>query len=234
MAVRTDICYIVGALPLEKDLLPAPGPGELLIAADGGYQRLAEWGISPHLVVGDFDSAPVPADRDRVVRLPRIKDETDVGFALGEGLSRGYRRFLILGGLGGALDHTLANLQLLAGLVHRGGFALLAGGGQCAAALQGGRLLFSSPPPGRISVFAAGDRAGGVTLEGLRYPLDRAELTMGFPLGVSNEFLGLPAAVTVEEGTAYLIWDHTGGMAPLTALLHAAPIRRKEGGGTHG
>lgn len=234
LEVRSEVCYIVGALPLEDGLLPAPRTGDLLIAADGGYQRLEEWGIRPHMVVGDFDSAPVPKDRDRVVRLPRIKDETDVGFALNEGLQRGYRRFLVLGGLGGALDHTLANLQLMAGLAARGGFALLAGCGQCAAVLGPGTLRFPAQPPGRISVFSAGDRVEGVTLDGLKYPLDRAELTKDFPLGVSNEFLGLDASVTVEAGMAYLIWDHDGGLDPLTALLHTAPIPTEEEGDTHG
>ena len=85
-----------------------------LIAADGGYGQLKQWGMSPHLAVGDFDSlGRVPEDVE-VVRHPVRKDDTDMMLAVQEGLARGCGRFLIYGGLGGRLDHTLANLHILA------------------------------------------------------------------------------------------------------------------------
>lgn len=53
-----------------------------------------------------------------------------------------------------------------------------------------------------MSVFCHGDRAEGVTLTGLSYPLDGADLTGDFPLGVSNRRLeGRPATVSVRRGT---------------------------------
>lgn len=77
-----------------------------LIAADGGYGQLKQWGMSPHLAVGDFDSlGRVPEDVE-VVRHPVRKDDTDMMLAVQEGLARGCGRFLIYGGLGGRLDHT--------------------------------------------------------------------------------------------------------------------------------
>ena len=72
-----------------------------LIAADGGYGQLKQWGMSPHLAVGDFDSlGRVPEDVE-VVRHPVRKDDTDMMLAVQEGLARGCGRFLIYGGLGG-------------------------------------------------------------------------------------------------------------------------------------
>ena len=53
-----------------------------------------------------------------------------------------------------------------------------------------------------MSVFCHGDRAEGVTLTGLSYPLDGADLTGDFPLGVSNRRReGQPATVSVRRGT---------------------------------
>lgn len=164
----------------------------MVIAADKGYETLSRLGVHPGLVVGDFDSLGSVPDHPQVLRLPRIKDETDTGFALRQGLKRGYRRFVLLGCLGGRLDHTVANLQLLSWLSAQGAQGVLLGEGEAAAVVTEGTLSFPASMEGFVSVFCAGGTARGVTLEGLKYPLDHAELTSDFPLGVSNEFVGLP------------------------------------------
>ncbi len=214
------ICYIVGAMPLEPELTPVPRPGDLVIAADGGYSALLARGVRPDLVVGDFDSLGAAPDHPAVLRLPTVKDETDMGFAIGQGLARGYRRFLLLGGMGGRLEHTVANLQLLTGLSRQGTFGILAGGGQAAAVVTNGAVRFPESARGFCSVFCLGDAARGVSLEGLKYPLEDDELTGDFPLGVSNEFLGLPARVAVAEGSLLVIWNPGGAaLEELRTLL---------------
>ena len=98
--MEPGICYVVGAGEFCPRGL-TPGPGDLVIAADGGYGQLKQWGMSPHLAVGDFDSlGRVPEDVE-VVRHPVRKDDTDMMLAVQEGLARGCGRFLIYGGLGG-------------------------------------------------------------------------------------------------------------------------------------
>ena len=44
-------------------------------------------------------------------------------------------------------------------------------------------------------------------LTGLYYPLEDAVLTSGFPLGVSNQFTGGAASVSVREGTLLVMWE---------------------------
>ena len=217
MVITSNICYIVGALPLDSRLAPAPQLGDLLIAADGGYTNLKALNIRPDLVVGDFDSSPIPTDHPNVQSLPSIKDETDVGYALGEGLSRGYRNFIILGGLGGGLDHTMANLQLLHNMQKQGAFAILVGDTQCATVITETALSFSFAIKGRISIFAMGGEATGVTLRGLKYPLMDEPLSPQFPLGVSNELIGLPATISVKNGSLLAIWDYNGDLDGLTS-----------------
>ena len=234
-------CYIVGA----GDFTPrgfAPVPGDLVLAADGGYRALYSLGYTPDLLLGDFDSLgdlPLPPDLP-VLRFPARKDDTDTGLALRHGLDRGFRDFALYGCAGGRVDHLLANLQSMARISRLGATIRLAAPEYDAWALTGPAPDTSAPstpapdalaphasashasgpaphapdgpaatltlpdrPGGTlVSVFCHGDRAEGVTLTGLSYPLDGADLTGDFPLGVSNRRLeGQPATVSVRRGT---------------------------------
>ena len=305
-------CYVVGA----GDFTPrgfAPGPGDLVVAADGGYRALYSLGYTPDLLLGDFDSLgdlPLPADLP-VLRFPVRKDDTDAGLALRHGLDLGFRDFALYGCAGGRVDHLLANFQSMARVSRLGASVRLAAPDYDAWALTGpaapgpsgpsgpaapgpsgptgpnaptapgpnaapgpngpasdapaplasapgpsgpngpapnapapatpaapdaptpapgGRapnapapgpapnaptpaapdalapaaVLALPPRPGGtlVSVFCHGDRAEGVTLTGLAYPLSDAVLTGDFPLGVSNRRLdGQPATVAVRRGT---------------------------------
>lgn len=204
-------CYIFGAGEYGSlTLTPADLSDGLIIAADGGYDHLRQWGISPHLVVGDFDSLGWVPEGVEVVRHPVMKDETDMELAVREGLARGCTRFLLYGGLGGRLDHTLANLHVLAFLEKQGCPAFLIGEDTTITAVCNGRLTFSPGHAGNLSLFAWGGPARGVTLTGLLYPLENAALTPERPLGVSNEFMGQTAQVTVTDGTLIALWQPTG------------------------
>ena len=120
-------CYIVGA----GDFTPrgfAPVPGDLVLAADGGYRALYSLGYTPDLLLGDFDSLgdlPLPPDLP-VLRFPARKDDTDTGLALRHGLDRGFRDFALYGCAGGRVDHLLANLQSMARISRLGATIRLA------------------------------------------------------------------------------------------------------------
>lgn len=220
-------CYIVGA----GDFTPrgfAPVPGDLVLAADGGYRALYSLGYTPDLLLGDFDSLgdlPLPPDLP-VLRFPARKDDTDTGLALRHGLDRGFRDFALYGCAGGRVDHLLANLQSMARVSRLGATIRLAAPEYDAWALTGpapdapapatpaapdapdalapAAVLALPPRPcgTLVSVFCHGDRAEGVTLTGLAYPLSDAALAGDFPLGVSNRRLeGQPATVSVRRGT---------------------------------
>ncbi|HIT31400.1 MAG TPA: thiamine diphosphokinase [Candidatus Enterenecus stercoripullorum] len=205
------ICYIFGSGEYGAQW-PQMGEGDLVIAADGGYAQLERRGIVPHLLVGDFDSLGYVPPHPHIIRHPVRKDDTDTALALREGWKRGFREFHIYGGMGGRLDHTLANLQLLVGLAEQGGTGFLVGEGSVATALTGGTIVFPAGCRGTLSVFAANGPAEGVTLTGLLYPLKHARLTGDVPLGVSNEFLDVPASVTVAEGTVLVLWRPQPGL----------------------
>ena len=202
MSVKTFALFGSGEYGADMPALPA---GTFLIAADGGLAFLSGHGVTPHLIVGDFDSygGPLPEGVE-VIRHPVMKDQTDMELAVREALGRGAGRLLLYGGLGGRLDHTLANLQLLVMLARRGVEGYLKGKNETATALSRRAARFSPDFTGTVSVFACG--AAVVTETGLLYKLRRAALTDERPLGVSNEFTGAEAEIAVHEGTALLLW----------------------------
>ena len=207
-----NICYIVGAMSLTPDLRPYPVQGDYVIAADRGFDSLMAYGVTPNLAVGDFDSLGHRPSHPNVIQLPAEKDDTDMVYAIRKGLALGYRRFVLLGGVGGRLEHTLGNLQLLDWLALHGAQGFLAGEKTAATCLRDGKSI-SFPPSmaGYLSVFCNSGAAEGVTLSGLKYPLEDYTLTGDFPLGVSNQFLGVEASVSVERGSLLLIWEDKGG-----------------------
>ncbi|MEH2938897.1 thiamine diphosphokinase [Lawsonibacter sp. JLR.KK007] len=209
--MNRNICYIVGAMSLTPDLRPYPVQGDYVIAADRGFDSLVAYGVRPDLAVGDFDSLGHRPNHPNVIQLPAEKDDTDMVFALRKGLELGYRRFVLLGGVGGRLEHTLGNLQLLDWLACQGGQGFLAGEKTAATCIRDGMsVTFPPSMTGYLSVLCNSGRAEGVDLTGLKYPLNGYTLTGSFPLGVSNQFLGQEASVSVKQGSLLLIWEDKG------------------------
>lgn len=200
-----SICYIVGASePGRLDFTVRDG--DFVIAADGGFAHLHEQGIVADLLVGDFDSLATIPERENIVVLDREKDDTDTFAAVREGMDRGYTSFCVYGGLGGRIDHTLANLQMLVWLSQKGLRGILAGPEEAITAITNSHLSFPPRDGGVVSVFSASERSSGVCLTGLKYELANTVLTSAFPLGVSNEFIGAESRITVADGTLIVVF----------------------------
>ncbi len=195
-------CIIVGAGDFFPGCRIDKQPGDLLIAADGGYKYLKESGLCPDLLVADFDSLTSEAPADiPVMRFKSEKDDTDMGLAIAEGIRRGYTCFLLYGGTGGRADHTFANYQALIGLARQGYTGRLIGENWQVTAVCDSSLALKPLSSGTVSVFAADSICEGVSIEGLKYEVQDAALTNDFPLGVSNELIGKPARISVSKGT---------------------------------
>lgn len=180
--------------------------GSLVLCADGGYQYAQQLGICPDCLVGDFDSYHGTLPDVEIIRHPIQKDDTDTMLAVRLGLSRGCTEFVIYGGIGGRLDHTIANIQTLCWLQQRGAHGILLG--------ERDRVMLHAPgtcryprEDGYFSVFAYGGVCKGVSLSGTEYPLKDAELTTAFPLGVSNHITAEEAEVSLESGLLLLIFS---------------------------
>ena len=194
-------CFIIGAGSFYG--LPVPVQRtDMVIAADGGWHTCRENGITPTLLVADFDSLDAAPAFDHILRLPVEKDDTDMIRAVKEGFDRGERKFHLLGGMGGhRTDHTVANMQTLAYLASHGAKGWLYGDGERYTALCGPDVLeLEARKAGILSVFCLGADASGVTIRGAQYELENAALTAFFPLGVSNHFVSRAVRVSVDSG----------------------------------
>ena len=193
-------CFIFGAGGYYG-LTQRPAPGDMVIAADGGWRICRREGITPDLLLGDFDSLQEVPHFANIQRVPVEKDDTDMMLAIKEGLRRSETVFHLYGGVGGRTDHTIANLQSLLYLACRGARGWLYGDRERFTAICDGELILPAREKGIVSVFCMGADAAGVTIEGGQYPLHDAVLTASFPLGVSNHYVGNPVRVAVTQGS---------------------------------
>jgi thiamine pyrophosphokinase len=201
-------CYIFAAGDAPESLPFRPGEGDFVIAADAGYRTCLAFGITPDLLVGDFDSMEAPTDFPHILRASVEKDDTDTLLAVKEGLSRGCAVFHLYGGAGGRLDHTLANLQTLLYLRRQGGRGYLHDGAFTYTAIEDEAIEIPKEKEwALLSVFCLGDDAQGVMERGVQYPLTDATLTAGFPLGVSNHILEDTARISVARGALLIGWE---------------------------
>ena len=183
---------------------------DLVIAADGGLKHTESLGLIPDVILGDFDSLGFVPEGAEV--FPVEKDDTDAMLAIRYGLDRECRHFVIYGGLDGErLDHTLANFQALQYLADRNAVGYLVGKKYLVTVVKDGKLSFPAEAKGILSVFCLGPEATGVTLSGLKYPLENGALSSGFPLGVSNHFVGEKSSISVKNGGLLVLWDRENG-----------------------
>lgn len=201
-------CFIFAAGTFYG-LREKPAGGDFVIAADAGYQVCVAAGVVPDLLLGDFDSMEAPENFEHILRLPVEKDDTDTMAAVKYGLEQGCTEFYIYGGTGGKrLDHTLANLQTLLYLRRQGAKGWLYDNDFLWTVIENESLTISKTVEwGLLSVFCLGDRAEGVSESGVQYPLENAELTAAFPLGVSNHIMEETATVSVHTGALVVGWE---------------------------
>ena len=203
--MKTCVIFCAGGF----DGLIEPVDGAVIIAADGGLRHTEALGLTPDVILGDFDSLGYVPDAAQV--FPVEKDDTDSMLAVRRGLRQGCRRFVIYGGLEGPrLDHTVANLQTLQFLADHGAEGYLIGK-SIVTVVKNGSIAFPAVEEGLISLFCMGADAKNVTIRGLQYTLEKGKLTAGFPLGVSNHFIGKESEISVESGSLLVIYDRKVG-----------------------
>ena len=207
-------CILIGAGDLTISEIPI-GENDLCIAVDGGYEYCKLLEITPDYILGDFDSIGekeaenvakiAKTEEDRVIILPEEKDDTDMLAAIKLGLSKGYQSFRIYGGMGGRIEHTIANIQCLLYLKEHDAVGYLMDGTGMILVAKEEEISFQDSLEGYMSLFSMGDKAT-VTIENMKYLLKEQEVTNSFPIGISNELvLGEKGKVTVHEGAVMMI-----------------------------
>ena len=184
-----------------------PAEGDLVIAADSGWNNAKALGATPALLLGDFDSLGKQnlPDGPEVYQVPAEKDLTDTQLAVEMALSRGATEIVMIGGLSGRLDHTLSNLAILEHLNEKKIPAVITDGQNRARFVRNSGALLPRGEFKYLSLIAADDTVKGVSIKGCKYPLENAKLKKTYQYAVSNEIEGNCALVEVKKGGLYII-----------------------------
>ena len=202
---------VLGGRAPELSWLRKAASGRMVWAADRGTDACMSAGITPHHVLGDFDS--ISEDGESWLRLlgaeveiehfPAEKDYTDFQLCL----NRIKGNILVTGCWDGRFDHAFANIfSALCGL--EWGARVLAFAdesevliplmdeGQSSASLKL-RLLSEASA---ISLLPLRESCEGVGIRGAKWELNGATLTQGCPYAVSNVPAGENISVKIERG----------------------------------
>lgn len=205
---------VVGAAPADGEeafyraLLSA---SPFVVAADAAAEWCAALDRVPDIAVGDFDSSRAGAPSRlraagaKVIEHPARKDATDLDLALLAARDAGATSATFSAAFTARLDHTLASLgtlrdaaDLAARVVEPGFDAWVLGeGARESLMLEGG----SGVP---VSIIAL-ERARGVSLGGLLYGLEEAELDPMSGLGIGNAMAGDTATVRLRSGVLLVV-----------------------------
>ena len=216
-------CVIIanGDAPSSQTVQHWLRAGDTLICADGGCQIALRLGLRPAYAIGDFDSLP-EADLHQmhelgvtIQRHPTHKDETDLELALQWAASLSPSDIVVLGALGGRLDHEMANLMLLAMPGLHGTPVLIAGEAieiyAIDARQQPTTLSLYGHAGETVSLIPFGGDAQGIVTRGLYYPLFQEALRVGPARGMSNVMTADQAQIDVAAGL-------------LLCIHHLAPV----------
>ena len=180
---------------------------DYIIAADGGQNRAREFGLQPDCVIGDFDSTTLNEDFDCLyITYPAEKDLTDTEAALTHALEKGCRNVILLGGMGGRLDHTMGNIGLLDKYYNSfDHMEFIDGKNRMELLKDSGRTLKRDARYKYFGLVSLNAEASGIDIRGAKYELTGASLERASTLGVSNEFSEDTVEMCVREGTLLIV-----------------------------
>ena len=170
---------------------------DAIIAADSGMDFLYENGVTPDIIVGDFDSATTKAlefferkGQTEIHRLNPIKDDTDTEYAIRLAISEGARSIVMLGATGSRIDHVLGNISLLGiGLESKTDISIID---------TNNRIRMADKP-----VALTDDNE--VSLKGFKYPVTDYSFDRFTSLGISNEIIDDHAVIDIHRGKFIII-----------------------------
>lgn len=175
------------------------------IFCDSGLNHLEKLGVTPDLIVGDFDSYHEIPDFENLIKLPCEKDDTDSVFAVKEGLRLGFDDFLLIGMIGGRLDHSMGNISILLKLDSLGKSAMIVDD-YSEIEIISNKPAFIDDSFSYFSLLAINGTSSDINSENTKYPLEHSTITCEYAYGVSNEVIpGKTAKIWLGSGSLLLI-----------------------------
>ncbi len=198
---------IIGGAPIEdyESIKKHLRSDDYFAVCDCGLRHCDTLNITPDLIIGDFDSYALPNTEKELIVLPREKDDTDTFFAAKEGVKRGFTEFLLVGVIGGRIDHSIGNISIL---LYLESLDLTAKAVDDYSEIEiiSDKTAYIESKFRYFSLLNITGVAKGITIKNAKFPLDNGEITCEYQYGISNETVNnSPAEVSVKEGKLLLL-----------------------------
>lgn len=205
-----NIVIITSYIDTNMPLLPLVSDADFVICLDGGCDIAAKENILPDLIMGDMDSivGALPENIPTELFKPE-KDFTDLELALLKSIDLNAKNVKIIGGIGGRLDHTIANIQLLSQYTDKFESLIMEDARNKCFVLnenQKNGIILKAETDSYFSVFSLSDECTGLSIKNAKYPLSDHTLPRTGSLCVSNEFINeKDAVISLRTGTLLLV-----------------------------
>jgi thiamine pyrophosphokinase len=183
---------------------------DIVIGVDAGAATCLRAGVTPTVLVGDFDSLDTDV-LDEAVGLgvpvrsyPPDKDRTDIDLAIYEARTMGVTQVCVTAATTERLDHTLGVIAALVGAADLMPYVVEPGLNAWVLSSQGRREVTLRGPGATVSIIAFSP-AARVSAVGVRWPLISADISYTATLGISNVVVDDAARVSIEEGVALVL-----------------------------
>ena len=158
---------------------------DAVFAADGGADACARARLEPQAVIGDLDSVSPALKRRWADKLLCVNTQqnTDLEKSLRYLIKQGFSSCTLAGFWGGRADFAVGNLLALLRFAHKIKLRAVTPAETVYPVLKSMRLPCTKGK--RVSLIAV-KNCRGVTLKGLKYPLQNASVALGSTLTLSN------------------------------------------------
>ena len=180
-----------------------------VICADGGGNYLYQKNIVPNLLIGDMDSIDKDAlnhfknNNCEIVLFNPEKDQTDGQLVIDKAMEYNPCEIVVFGGLGGRIDHTLGNIQLLYRMTQKGIKGVFVSENEIVYMTD--KMLEIKGNIGDTVSVIPYEKDTVITLNGFKYLVSDFEFRLDTPIGISNELESEKGIVDVKQGTAIVV-----------------------------
>jgi len=204
------IIFANGELPDLDKARALLEEGDYIICADGGTRHALALGLQPDLIIGDMDSA----EKKQLQRLgladvsmelfSHDKNETDLELALDRAVQLNPKQIIIVGALGGRLDHTLANIALLTDL-RLSKFDIRLDDGVEEIFFCRDQVNVYGKSGDLVSLIPWGGVVSDVQTTNLKWALKKETLYPDKTRGISNEMTSDTATISIRAGLLLIV-----------------------------
>jgi thiamine pyrophosphokinase len=184
---------------------------DYIICADGGANHTYNMHIIPDYIVGDLDSVKSEIidyyknHKVKFEKFPTKKNETDTELCIYLADKLKAKEIHFIGALGGRIDHTIANINLLYYVRQKNIIPRIISEKEQLYIAINEEVIINGNKGDTISVIPTNGNAKGVTLTNLEYPLNNYDMKFYLPLGISNVMLNKECKIKVDDGSLFII-----------------------------